>query len=156
MMISLKTNSVHQTQKVAKLLAQEILKDKPKRKEALVLALTGELGAGKTTFIQGFVRGLGIKKRIISPTFVLIKNYKLRALNYKLLSHIDCYRISKPSELLQLGIAEIFKNSQALICIEWAEKIQKILPKNTLWLKFKHSRKYNERTIYFSTYQLKS
>jgi len=123
------SKNIKQTQKTAKLLAEEILNLK-NRNNALILALQGELGVGKTTFIQAFAKGLGIKNKITSPTFVLMKNYKN-------LYHIDCYRIKNYKDILELDFEEIVSNSKNIIVIEWAEKIKKILPKNTIWLKFK-------------------
>ena len=135
--VNFKTKSAQETKKIAKLLAQEISRP-------VVLALTGDLGSGKTTFIQGFLKGLGVKKRITSPTFVIMRTYNL-------VYHIDCYRLSKAKELLKLGFKEILQSPKVIILIEWAEKIQKILPKNTIWLEFKHGKKPNERVIHFSS-----
>ena len=132
---------------MAGLLAKNAVKFRRLNKSALVLALAGELGAGKTAFAQGFLRGIGVKKKIASPTFVLIKNYKLKIKNYKLAYHIDCYRIHKPEELLRLGLKEILNNSQNIVLIEWPERIKKILPKNSVCLKFEHAEKINERKI---------
>ncbi|MEK7451626.1 MAG: tRNA (adenosine(37)-N6)-threonylcarbamoyltransferase complex ATPase subunit type 1 TsaE [Patescibacteria group bacterium] len=142
-----KTFSAGQTKKMAGLLAKNAVKFRRLNKSALVLALAGELGAGKTAFAQGFLKGIGVKKKIASPTFVLIKNYKLKIKNYKLAYHIDCYRIHKPEELLRLGLKEILNNSQNIVLIEWPERIKKILPKNSVWLKFEHAEKINERKI---------
>lgn len=119
-----------QTEKLANLLAKEILKYKNIKKNALVFGLVGELGAGKTTFTKAFAKGLGIKNKITSPTFVLMKNYKV-------FFHIDCYRIKNAKDILELDFKEIVSNPQNIIMIEWAEKIRKILPKNTIWIKFK-------------------
>jgi tRNA threonylcarbamoyladenosine biosynthesis protein TsaE len=142
--ISYKTTSSKQTKKLAGLLAAEILRARLKQKNALVLALSGDLGAGKTTFVQGFLRGLGIKKKITSPTFVIVKSYKVKS--YKVY-HIDCYRIKKPKELFALGFQDILHSPFNIALIEWAEKIRRILPKNTIWLKFKHGEKENIRKI---------
>jgi len=139
-MHSYKTDSSKETQKIAAGLAKKFLRAKTKRKNALVFALMGELGSGKTTFVQGFLRGLGIKKKITSPTFVIAKNYKQAY-------HIDCYRIKKADELLKLGLREVLENPQNIVLIEWAEKIKKILPKNFVWLKFEHGPKENIRVI---------
>jgi len=106
--------------------------------------LEGELGSGKTRFVQGFAKGLGIRQRLTSPTFVLMKKYKLpkgRIFNFQFtisnfLYHIDCYRLSKPKDLLDLDFKEIVFNPQNIILIEWAEKIRSILPKETIWIKF--------------------
>lgn len=119
-----------ETEKLAKILAKEIVKSKSKIKKALIFGLVGELGAGKTTFIQSFARGLKIKGRLTSPTFVLMKRYKD-------FYHIDCYRINNSRDILDLDFKEIISNPQNIIMIEWAEKIKRILPKGTIWIKFK-------------------
>ena len=123
------TSSSAQTKKLAEKFAKEIPQKGIKRR-AFVIGLEGELGGGKTTFIQGFAKGLGIKEKILSPTFVIMKKFN----NFY---HIDCYRIQKPKELLDLGFKEIISNSKNIVAIEWADKIKRIMPKNTLWIKFK-------------------
>ena len=146
-----KTTSFRQTKKLANLLARKFLQRRLKQKGALVLALSGDLGAGKTTFVQGFLRGLGVRKKITSPTFVIIKNYELRIKNhgkYGRAYHIDCYRIKKVKELLDLGLKEILENPQNIVLIEWAERIKRALPKNAVWLKFEHGEKENQRIIH--------
>jgi len=135
------------TKKIASLLAQEILKQRPQKNQALIIGLQGDLGSGKTTFIQGFAKGLGIKRNLTSPTFLIIRNYKLLTTYYKLLYHIDCYRIKKAKELTVLGFKEIINNPTSLVLIEWADKIKRILPKKMIWIKFEHGRKENERII---------
>lgn len=145
--LSYKTTSSKQTKKLSGLLAREISKRRLPRKNALVFALTGDLGSGKTTFVQGFLRGLGVRKKITSPTFVLIKCYALHASRFRNAYHIDCYRIKKSKELLDLGLKEILNVSQNIVLIEWAEKIQRVLPQNTIWIKFFHGSKENIRSI---------
>ena len=145
-------NSPAETKKFAGLLAEQLFKKKSRRRGALVLALTGDLGSGKTTFVQGFLRDLGIRGRITSPTFVLIKKYKLKcsrlhASCFMTAYHIDCYRIKKPSELLKLGLKEILENPQNIVLIEWAEKIRRALPKNAIWIKIFYGPKKEERNI---------
>ncbi|MCK4473942.1 tRNA (adenosine(37)-N6)-threonylcarbamoyltransferase complex ATPase subunit type 1 TsaE [Candidatus Parcubacteria bacterium] len=132
------TISPLQTKKIGEILAKEILKTKP-LKTGFVIGLKGNLGGGKTTFLQGFAKGLGIKEKITSPTFVIMKNYK----NFY---HIDCYRIYKPKEILDLGFKKIISNPKNIVAIEWAERIKKILPKNTIWLTFEFIDK-NKRKI---------
>jgi len=119
-----------QTEDLAKMLASEILKHKNNKKQALVFGFVGNLGAGKTTFIQSFAKGLGIRSRLTSPTFVLMKKYNN-------LYHLDCYRIKDFKDILALDFAEIVNDFKNIIVIEWAEKIKKILPKDTVWIKFK-------------------
>jgi len=118
-----------ETSKLAKILAKEVSKIVSKKKNALVIGLEGDLGAGKTTFIKAFARGMGIKKRLTSPTFVLLKKYKN-------LYHIDCYRIKNSQDILALDFKEIISTPKNIVLIEWAEKIRKILPKNKIWIKF--------------------
>jgi len=132
------TNSSSQTNRIGMILAQEIAKSKLK-KATFVLALQGELGSGKTTFLQGFAKGLGIKEKILSPTFVIMRKFKIRkkTRDFKNFYHIDCYRIKKPKEILDLGFKEIISNPRNIVAIEWADRIKKILPKNKLVLKFK-------------------
>ena len=149
--MTFKTFSDKQTKKIAGDLAEKILHSRGRfrmPKNALIIALSGDLGAGKTTFVQGFLRAAGVKKRITSPTFVLIKNYSITKLpNYKNVFHIDCYRVKKARELSVLGAEKIFANPKNIVLIEWAEKIRRILPKKTIWIKFKHGKKINQRTI---------
>ncbi len=124
------TKSQRQTNKLAEILAQEIIRKPLNEKNALVIGLEGELGSGKTTFIKGFAKGLGIRKKLTSPTFVLMREYKN-------LYHIDCYRIKSYKDILALDFKEIISNPQNTVLIEWAEKIKQILPKNRIWIKFK-------------------
>lgn len=101
-----------------------------------IIALSGELGTGKTTFIQGFARSLGIKEKIISPTFILIRQHKIPKTN-RTLYHIDLYRLEKTPEVKELGLEEIWSNPKNIVLIEWAEKIENLLPQNTLSIKIK-------------------
>ncbi len=88
-----------------------------------VVALTGELGAGKTCFIQGLVRGLGVTGRATSPTFVLINQYPGRVPVY----HVDAYRTESLTELMDLGLLELLGGGGVTI-IEWADKLESLLP----------------------------
>jgi len=104
---------------------------------ALTIALLGNLGSGKTTFVQGFAKGLKIKKKILSPTFVILKKFKIQNSKFKNFYHIDFYRIKKSKEILNLDFRKIISDSKNILAIEWPEKIKKILPKNAIWVKFK-------------------
>lgn len=137
------TNSPAQTKKIAGILAEESLKKKSLR-NALIFAFRGDLGTGKTTFIQGFLKKLGIKEKITSPTFIIMRTHKL---SNKLIYHIDCYRIKKLKDINVLGLEEIFKNPRNIVLIEWANKIKKILPRNSVWIKLEHGRNIRERII---------
>ena len=117
------------------------------KKNATIFALTGELGVGKTTFVQGFFKGLGLKRTPSSPTFIIMRRTTLRHKKFKNIFHIDAYRIKKTTNLAPLEFEKIFHDPQNIVLIEWAENIKKILPKNTIWMKFHHGKKENERTI---------
>lgn len=107
-----------------------------KQGKCRVIGLTGELGAGKTTFVQGFAKGLGIKDKIVSPTFVLIRQHKVPN-SKKMLFHIDLYRLENMDNIKHLGIEEILDDPSNIVLIEWAEKIKSMLPKLTWWISFK-------------------
>jgi tRNA threonylcarbamoyladenosine biosynthesis protein TsaE len=139
------TNNFSQTKTSGKILAQEVLKTKSK-KAALLLCLEGELGGGKTTFLQAFGKGLGIEDRILSPTFVILKRFQIPDSRFQNFYHIDCYRIEDPKEILDLGFREIIKNPENIVAIEWAEKIKKIIPPRAIWIKFEFIDK-NKRKI---------
>ncbi|QQG45910.1 MAG: tRNA (adenosine(37)-N6)-threonylcarbamoyltransferase complex ATPase subunit type 1 TsaE [Candidatus Niyogibacteria bacterium] len=145
--VSFKTNSAKETQKIAKILAGELIKV-CLQKHALILALSGDLGSGKTTFVQGFARGLGIRSKIQSPTFLIMRIYKLPAKSYKLFAHIDAYRLKRPKDILVLGWKELVKNPKNIIVVEWARHIAKILPKDHFDINFQHISE-NKRRIEF-------
>jgi tRNA threonylcarbamoyladenosine biosynthesis protein TsaE len=90
-----------------------------------VVALTGQLGAGKTTLIQGIAQGIGVKDYVTSPTFILINEYAGRIT----LFHVDLYRLNDVSEVEDLGIEEYFSRGGACV-IEWAEKLGELMPRN--------------------------
>lgn len=117
------------TEKVAQDLAKQVL-NKKQIGHAQVMGLVGELGTGKTTFSQFFAKALGIKEKIQSPTFVIQKVYRLKSNIYRHFIHIDAYRIEKPKELLDLGWQDLISDPKNIILVEWADRIQKILPKN--------------------------
>jgi len=142
------TNSGKKTKKLGEILAKELVKIKTE-KTALVLALSGELGAGKTTFVQGLAKGLGIKEKVKSPTFLIIKSYKLRVKNFKNFIHIDAYRLKKPKDILSLGWREMAGDPKNIIAIEWAKHIAKVLPAHHIDIKFEHISE-NKRKIEFS------
>jgi len=113
-----------------------------------ILGLVGELGAGKTTFVKGLAKALGVKEKITSPTFVLIKPYKTKHKKIKNLIHVDAYRITEGEELMFVGLDDFSRQPDTIVAIEWADKIKKNLPRGrTKWIKFKLGKKPNERII---------
>ncbi len=129
------SSSPEQTQKIAQILVKTLLDQNFTPPH--IFALKGNLGAGKTTFIQGVGKALKIKGKILSPTFLIIKSFPLQKNPYfKTFYHIDCYRLEKPEEILGLDFKNIIANPKNLIFIEWPERIKKLLPKNTIWITF--------------------
>ncbi|OGY98763.1 MAG: tRNA (adenosine(37)-N6)-threonylcarbamoyltransferase complex ATPase subunit type 1 TsaE [Candidatus Liptonbacteria bacterium RIFCSPHIGHO2_01_FULL_57_28] len=118
----------------------------------MVIALSGDLGAGKTTFAQGFLKALGARGKVTSPTFVLMKRFRLPARGkkprrFKRAYHIDAYRFRAPRESGALGLAEIFKDPQAVVLVEWPERLKGLLPKKKISARFKHGTAEQERVI---------
>jgi len=130
------TKGPSQTKKIGEILAKDILKTEF-QKTAFVMGLEGELGSGKTTFLQGFAKGLKIKEKILSPTFTIIKKFPIFNSQFSNFFHIDCYRLKKEKELLALGFKEIISDPRNIVAIEWADKAKKTLPKKVILLKFK-------------------
>ena len=116
-------------------------------RKALVLALSGDLGSGKTTFAQYFLRALGVKGKITSPTFVIFKRYPLSLKSYAVAYHMDCYRIKNIKDLKAFDLRDVFNASQNIVLIEWPERIKKVLPKDTVWLNLEHGEKPNQRIV---------
>lgn len=101
----------------------------------LIMALSGELGAGKTTFTQELGKMLGVAEYITSPTFTIMKQYDIEHRQFDQLVHIDAYRIEDESEVGPLKLAEIFTSPRTIICIEWPEQIPTVLPKERIEIK---------------------
>ncbi|HBB56752.1 TPA: tRNA (adenosine(37)-N6)-threonylcarbamoyltransferase complex ATPase subunit type 1 TsaE [Patescibacteria group bacterium] len=110
---------------------------------ATVLALYGELGAGKTTFARAFAETLGVKEKIKSPTFIIFRKSKIENKEwsekvFENFYHFDVYRIHNEKEILNLGWEEIISNPRNIVLVEWADKIESILPKNHIEVVLKH------------------
>jgi len=129
------TNSAVETKKIATEMAKQILYCGPKKK-AFLIGLVGDLGGGKTTFVQGLAKGLGIRDKILSPTFVIMKKFEIKHSRFRYFYHFDCYRFLKDKDILDLGFKKIINNSGNIVAIEWADKIKNILPKTTTWINF--------------------
>lgn len=142
------THSSYETKKLGNLLAEEV-------RGGEIICLTGDLGAGKTTFTQGLLRGLGIKGAITSPTFAIIKDYQIKERDSRFMKknskkntsqdlrstvqhvyHIDAYRV-EAKDLESLGWKDFAGKPDSIVVIEWAERIKKIIPTNAVWIKFK-------------------
>ena len=144
------SNNPEESRKFAGDLAKEILAGNPMSRRnfdidtgALVLALIGDLGSGKTTFARAFAEALGVKEKIKSPTFIIFRKSKVADKKwqekvFKYFYHFDVYRINSEKEILNLGWEEIISNPENIVLVEWADKIEKILPKNSVKINFKH------------------
>lgn len=140
------TKSSAQTKKLAEIFAKEVLK-RTQSKRAQVIGLEGDLGGGKTTFLQGFAKGLGIKEKILSPSFVILKRFKIKDSRFKNFYHIDCYRIKKLKEILDFGFKEIISNPKNIVAIEWADRIKKVIPKGAIWVSFAFVSRNKRKTV---------
>jgi tRNA threonylcarbamoyladenosine biosynthesis protein TsaE len=122
------TKNTEETKALAGDLAKELRPRMKNADYAQLVCLWGELGAGKTTFVQGLAREMGIKGVVNSPTFLIMKKYILSGEwgGYNLF-HFDCYRIEDPEEILNLGWREILENPKNIVLVEWPEKIIDIL-----------------------------
>lgn len=109
-----------------------------KSNSAVVVALQGDLGAGKTTLTQEIARVLFIKERVISPTFIIMKKYEAIDEKFKYLIHIDAYRLEKSEELFKLGFQKLLEDKDNLIIIEWPENVPDCIPKNAIKIKLSH------------------
>ena len=119
-------NTVQETKKFASKVSKKI-------KQGQVIALNGDLGSGKTTFSQGFAKGLGIDQHVGSPTFKIVSEYI--GFNLKLY-HVDCYRLNNIEEFLNLGGENLLLPDKGITLIEWANIIQEILPQDIIEIKF--------------------
>jgi tRNA threonylcarbamoyladenosine biosynthesis protein TsaE len=112
-------------------LAAEVIASCGEKNTATVIALRGDLGAGKTAFTKELASLLDIEESITSPTFVIMKSYTIPHHAYfKTLTHIDAYRIESDDEMRVLGFKELLSDPTRLICIEWPEKIESLIPED--------------------------
>lgn len=120
-----------------------------------LLCLEGELGAGKTTFTQGLLAGLGVKETVNSPTFLVMKQYLLenKDRTIKKIYHIDAYRIDG-REMLDLGWEELIADGENILIVEWPEKIREIIPTDFWQIDFAHL-EGDRRKIRFKKYEKK-
>jgi tRNA threonylcarbamoyladenosine biosynthesis protein TsaE len=134
-MRTVQTHSPEETWALAAELANEL-------PPGTVIALHGDLGAGKTCFIQGFAAALGIDEPITSPTYTIIGEYEGRLP----LHHIDLYRLSDPEEALGLGLEEYF-DANGITAIEWAERAEGLLPPDLLHIRIEVDEDSGMRTF---------
>ena len=129
------TKNVNQTEKLGEMLGNLLSEGD--------LALTGDLGAGKTAFTRGIARGLNVSAPVTSPTFTIINEYY----GSVAIAHMDAYRLKNPEELLNIGFDDYLQGF--IVVMEWADKVKEMLPEQVLWIEFKVS-KDNSREIRLS------
>lgn len=131
------TKSPEETKKFGQILSNNILTKKEKGEIAgpILICLYGELGSGKTTFVQGVLQGLGIATRILSPTFIIVRRYECVAINGTI-SHIDCYRLTDNKAIEGLGFQDVFSDPSGLVLVEWADRLGMQIPKRRMDITF--------------------
>lgn len=128
-------------------LAREVLKACAGSHQATIIALRGDLGAGKTTFTQALAQELGIEEPIQSPTYVLMKSYPISFGTFTKLIHIDAYRLENAAEFAALKPEQFLNDREALVVIEWPERVEGAFPPPTIVLNFSHIDSDDERHI---------
>lgn len=146
MLVKYITHSPRETKILGEKLGRFCLGLKPLLSQALVIVLEGHLGGGKTTFLKGMAKVFHLEK-ILSPTFVLYREYSLQKLPFQKFYHFDLYRLEKASQIKSLGWRDKLAKSGNIIAVEWGEKFPSVLPKEKITVKFKLS-KLKEREIW--------
>lgn len=136
---TLTSKSADETARIAQKYVENLLKRGDNcGKLATIVALEGDLGSGKTTFVKAVAQALGIQKTVTSPTFVLEKVYKLPKTNpFTHLIHIDAYRLENGAELLTLGWKSLIRDPHNIIFLEWPERVADVLPDGVRTIRFK-------------------
>jgi len=129
------------TDKIAQILAKSL-------KGGETIALTGNLGSGKTAFVKALAKALGIKENITSPTFVLLKVYDIHYKDVDKFVHVDCYRLRGQEDIFDIGLGDYLNYANIIVALEWADKVVN-LPKNTIFVDIKIIDK-NQRSIKIS------
>ena|SRR3989344_8373079 len=134
-----RSNQVGDTNRIAIQLTEQLTIRLIGKTGATVIALEGELGAGKTTFVKALAKALGVKVAVTSPTFVLMKSYPLQHPIFKKLVHLDAYRLNDYRALWPLEIKTILADPANLVLIEWAERVKPILPRKFIKVQIDHT-----------------
>ncbi len=139
------SKNARETRRIAERFAHALKKS---RRRVLVVGLVGELGAGKTFFVQCVARALGVRARMPSPTFLVVRSYPLpKETFYEKLYHVDAYRIKTKRDLDNTGLSRILQSPRSLIFIEWADRVKNYLPKSVLMAHLRHGKNGRERII---------
>lgn len=139
------TKNAEETQKLGEKLAH-YLTQKGSALLPHVVCLYGDLGMGKTTFVQGFAKGLGITSRLLSPTFIIVRRQHVSHID-RFFFHLDLYRVSSEQSIQELGIQEIFNDEKNIVIVEWAERLGSLLPEKRIDIHFCSGDSESERRI---------
>lgn len=132
------THTPEETRRVAR----DVLAKLPAARR--VIALFGDLGAGKTCFVQGLALAAGFEGSVTSPTYTLANEYTGKAVR---IVHVDLYRVRSEEEAFRLGLEDYLDDAQAIVVIEWADRAEALLPAHTLRVHVAHGREPRERII---------
>lgn len=117
-----------------------------------VICLYGDLGAGKTTFVNGMVNYYLPETRVLSPTFIIVRHYLINHNNLRHFLHVDLYRLKNLPEIESLGLEDYLHKSDTIMAIEWPEKMRKLLPKKRIDIKFQILSD-NQRILWLTNYE---
>lgn len=131
-------NNMEETAQIAGEFIEAVLEKGVGLEKALVLGLHGDLGAGKTAFTKAVAKYLGVKDKVDSPTFILMKKYPIKSQKHKYLYHLDAYRFDKEQELLDLGWEEIINDKDNLVLIEWPDNVSGVMPVESFKINITH------------------
>ena len=123
-------------------MAERLVAELPAAPAPVAIALYGELGSGKTCFVQGLARGMGIARPVTSPTFILINEYR----HDRPLVHIDLYRLGGPDQVLAIGF-EDYLDANAVTVVEWAERAGDLIPDRAIRVYFETGADPEQRTV---------
>ena len=124
------SNNVEETGRIAQEVAKSL-------QGGEVLALSGNLGAGKTVFVKALAKAMGVEENITSPTFVLMKVYDVEVGKIRRIVHVDCYRLEGQEDLADIGLSDYLAFDNSVVVIEWADKIIN-LPDSTIKIKIEN------------------
>lgn len=144
------TQSAQDTQALGEAFGHTIITDrlsaKVDREGALVVCLWGELGSGKTTFVQGMARGFGIESRLLSPTFVIVRHYQIPDASL-VVYHLDLYRIHSAQDANAVGFADMVYEPNAIVVVEWPERLGSDIPEKRIDIQFEIQHDVERRII---------
>lgn len=151
----IESHSTDETKKLGRLFGEELKHAEFQKTGAVVVALIGTLGSGKTTFVQGFAKGIGSCGRIASPTFILARIHRISDSNFSRFVHMDAYRLSSIHDLPPLGFNELLRDPKTIILVEWADIIRSALPNGTIVIRSAHCSSSHNRRFSFSIFHNK-